>query len=162
MDCSSRESRYPLFSTRASPCPPRTIYVDIYMMNPATTSHHFSSPHTCPPCAPSAIPHLGHLNRCAAFCGVQPSHTHQGSADFPIPHCHYGCGPLPPPCRPALSLLSMTTSDVPALWGTEYSRYKHVVRTRGNMLVTNIFLSQEIIGKYGKNLASGRKGCGRK
>jgi len=29
---------------------------------------------------------------------------------------------------------------------TEYSRYKHVVRTRGNMLVTNIFLSQEIIG----------------
>jgi len=46
---------------------------------------------------------------------------------------------------------------------TEYSRYKHVVRTRGNcMLVTNIFLSQEIIGKYGKNLASGRKGCGRK
>jgi len=30
------------------------------------------------------------------------------------------------------------------------------------MLVTKIFLSQEIIGKYGMKLASGRKGGGRK
>jgi len=45
---------------------------------------------------------------------------------------------------------------------TEYSRYKHIVRTGGNMLITNIFLGQEIIGKYGMKLPSNRKGCGRK
>jgi len=28
------------------------------------------------------------------------------------------------------------------------------------MLITNIFLSQEIIGKYGMKLTSSRKGCG--
>jgi len=40
------------------------------------------------------------------------------------------------------------------------SRYNHINRKGGSMVVTNMFLNQEKIAKYGMKLASGRKSCG--
>ena len=85
--------RWLLSSTQARPCPPHTIY--IYMMNSPTASHHLSSSHTCSLVRPLPSPTQGQPNRCAAFCGVQPSHTHHGSSDLPMSHSHCCYGPLP-------------------------------------------------------------------
>jgi len=74
-------ARGPLSPTRASPCPPRCAIHVIYIINPATGSHHFSSSHMMMMIIISLIrplpsPTHGHPSRCAAFCGVCPSITH--------------------------------------------------------------------------------------
>ena len=93
MDCSSRHAGWPLSPTRASPCPPQAIYTH-YEMKSATASHHSSSSHSISLRLPLPSPTHGHSIRCAAFCGVHPSHTHHCSSHFPISHSHCRCGPL--------------------------------------------------------------------
>jgi len=59
---------------RPVPAPPYH-YVQFYKMKSATASHHFSSSHSESLRLPFPSPTHGHSIRCAAFCGVHPSHT---------------------------------------------------------------------------------------
>jgi len=85
------------FPVGLSPLPGQSLpppYLLIYIINPATASHHSASSHNISNCLPLPSPTHGQLIKCAAFCAVHPSHTHQRSSLFPISHNHWRCGPL--------------------------------------------------------------------
>ena len=59
---------------------PSPTYLQSYKMKSATFPHHSASSHICSLDRPRPSPTHGHPTKCAAFCGVQPSHTHHGSS----------------------------------------------------------------------------------
>jgi len=89
-----------------------------YIMNLNTSSHHLSSPHIISCVRPFPSPTHGQPIKCAAFCGVHPSHTHTTA----YPPCRSPIAiapgtPCPSPCKLTLSPPQMTNSDVPVPWG---------------------------------------------
>jgi len=80
------------------PAPPRYLHLTVtpHITNLATAAHHSLSLLACTFDLPSPSPtHVhGHRYKCAAFCGVHPSHTQLASSVFPISLSHCRWGPL--------------------------------------------------------------------
>jgi len=107
-------TRWPLSSTRASPCPPHSIY--IYVINAANASHHFSSPKPTPLYAPCHPPPKGTLADVLRSAGSN-HRTHTTTPPiFQSPKDTAVTGLCPLPCIPVLSTPSKTTLDAPAPW----------------------------------------------